>query len=300
MNSSAKVIVAFFVACFFFSSNLLAQSMHGEPELDEAIPYSVPYEGQALWLSFTFEGWPEFPKYVSAVRLNSCWGLTAGHVMLDTMGSPTPRENYRVGNGSNRIYDRGIEREIVAHHVHPTWDGDWDGHKVDLALVRFAQPLPGPNLEIGTLGLGEHFEYAGYARPALPGVGELPADGQRRAWEAEVEGWGTGAGTISQQYSRARFEQGALPLGGVVTAGGSGSGGFNASGDLVALLVYGINSPDYMGTSYGVRLDLPEIKDWIESYTDDMSCIPPTHPTLSFQAVRRSFLTTDAVCKGNC
>src|SRR5690606_37890319 len=106
MNSPAKVIVTFFVACFFFvsSTNLSAQSMHGEPELDAAIPYSEPYAGQALWISYTFEGWPEYPQYASAVRLNSCWGLTTGHVMFSTMGSPTPRENYRVGNGSNWMY----------------------------------------------------------------------------------------------------------------------------------------------------------------------------------------------------
>jgi len=276
MNSPAKFIAAFLFACIFTisNSNLVAQSMHGEPELDAAIPYSEPYAGQALWISYTFEGWPQYPLYASAVRINQCWGLTAGHVILNTMGSSIPRENFLVGNGTNWIDDRGIEREVAEAVSHPSWDGSWNGSKADVALVRFSQPLPGVDLEIGALGLGEVFEYAGFGQPATPGTGFLPIDGQRRGWDAKAHYWGGGG--VSSKYVRSNFWQGELSLGGIGTGGGSGSGGFNVSGELVSLLVYQSGSPNYAGASFGLRLDL--YQDWIESYTNDLSCLPPSPP----------------------
>jgi len=277
MDKLLKIFATFVVAsAFCFSTNLFAQSMHGEPELEDAVPYSLPYEGQALW----FEKWFEDlgPYRSSAVRINSCWGIANGHSFLI---NGTYSHSHEVGNGTNVISDRGVVREIAEYHIHPTWEaggGVWNGHRIDLVVFRFAQPLPGDDLEIGSLSLGETFEYAGFGRPAIPGVGLLPVDGQRRAWDAGAHDWGNG-GTVSDKYVRSRFMQPGhylhLPMGGVGTGGGSGSGGFNLDGDIVALLASVYNSPNYSGGSYGLRLDLPEIKDWIESFTDDMSCLPP-------------------------
>jgi len=292
MNSPAKFFAALFVACIFTisNSNLVAQSMHGLEELELATDYSAPYAGQALWISFSYVGWPEHVSHASAVRLNQCWGLTAGHVVLNDTGYL--KENFRVGNGTNWVDDRGIERAVVETILHPTWNGSWNGSRVDLALIRWNQPLAGQNLEIGSLSIGEKFDYAGYGRPATPALGGLPYDGQRRGFEIVAQQWGNGAGTISTKYVRSPFLQGQFPMGGIGTGGGSGSGGFNSTGELVSLLVYQVGSPYYMGLSYGLRLDLYE--DWITSYTNDLSCLPPPprppHGGILETAVRRDVL----------
>jgi len=272
MNSPAKLIAALFVACIFTlsNSNLVAQSMHGLAELELATDYSAPYAGQALWISRLVVPTGS-TQYLSAVRVNACWGITGGHVVKS---SGVEMTDFVVGNGPNRMVDPGTTREVVEYITHPTWDGFWNGSKIDLALIRWDQPLPGQNLEIGSLGLGEVFEYVGYARPALPGIGLLPADGERRGWDAKAHYWGGGG--VSSNYVRSNFWQGELLMGGVGTNGGSGSGGFNAAGELVSLLVYGAGSPNYAGASFGLRLDL--YKDWIESYTNDLSCLPPPQP----------------------
>jgi len=281
MDKLLKIFATFVVAsAFCFSTNLFAQSMHGEPELEDAVPYSLPYEGQQLWISREYDG---VIQHFSAVRINRCWGVTAGHAFLSSGFEFT---NHQVGDGSNWDTDPGTMRDVAEFHMHPTWEavnGHWDGQAVDLAVIRFDQQLGSvqDDLEIGTLELDEIFEYAGFGRRALPGVGLLPVDGQRRAWDAGAHDWGNG-GTVSDKYVRSRFMQPGhylhLPMGGVGTTGGSGSGGFNLDGDLIALLVTGYGSPDYNGGTYGVRLDLYE--DWIESYTDDMSCLP-SRPSLN-------------------
>jgi len=278
MDKLLKIFATFVVAsAFCFSTNLFAQSMHGEPELEDAVPYSLPYEGQQLWISREYDG---VTQYLGAIRINRCWGVTVGHTFIS---SGYIFINQEIGTGSNWISDPGVTRQISEFHVHPSWEavnGHWDGHAFDIAVIGFDQPLGSvqDDLEIGTLELDEIFEYAGFGRPAIPGVGLLPVDGQRRAWDAGAHDWGNG-GTVSDKYVRSRFMQPGhylhLPMGGVGTGGGSGSGGFNLDGDIVALLASVYNSPNYSGGSYGLRLDLPEIKDWIESFTDDMSCLPP-------------------------
>jgi len=289
MNSPAKLVAALFVAFIFTisPSYLFAQSMHGEPELDAAVPYSEPYAGQALWMVREYQG---IQQSLSAVRINQCWGVTAGHAFLS---SGFVFNNHVVGNSSNYmgLGEPGQTRVVSEHHLHPTWEagnGFWNGHRLDLAVIRFAQPLAGQNLEIGSLSLGEVFEYVGFGRPALPGVDDppLPVDGERRAFDVGAHEWGNGVGTISTNYVRSRFTPLGhylhLPMGGIATGGGSGSGGYNAAGDLVSLLVYQTSSPSYMGSSYGLRLDRPEVKDWIESYTNNLSCIPPRPTPVPF------------------
>ena len=284
MDKLSKIIAAFVVVSVFFcTTNLFAQSMHGLDELALAEPYSEPYAGQALWFDKMWED--QGPYRSTAVRINDCWAIASGHSFLV---NGYVYHSHVVGTGPNSIDDRGVEREIAEYHMHPSWEaggGVWDGDRVDLAVMRFAEPLPGDDLEIGSLSLDEIFEYAGYGRPATPDLGLLPYDGERRGWDAKAHYWGGGG--VSSKYVRSNFWPGELSMGGIGTGGGSGSGGFSSSGDLVALLVYVVNSPNYAGASYGVRLDL--YKDWIESYTDDLSCLPPQPKISSFQKARPSW-----------
>lgn len=279
------------LCCLVAVSFAHAQSMDSLENLALAEPYSEPYAGQQLWMVREYQS---IPQYLSAVRINRCWGVTAGHAFLS---SGYQFDNHVVGTGSNYMTDPGRTRVVDEYHMHPTWEagnGFWDGERVDLAVVRFDRALPGRDLEIGALSLNEVFEYAGYARPATPDLGNLPYDGARRAWDAKVEDWGGGYlhGDISDDYARSRFERGMLPLGGVGTGGGSGSGGFNAAGQLVAILNFQVGSPNYMGTSYGLRLDL--YRDWIESYTDDLSC---PGPYISQRALKTHVLSASPLCR---
>jgi len=297
MNSPAKFITAFLFACIVATSNLFAQSMHGLEELELAVPYSEPYAGQALWMVREYQG---IPQSLGAVRINQCWGLTAGHAFLS---SGFVFENHVVGNGSNYVSQPGQTRVVSEYHLHPTWEagnGFWNGHRVDLAVIRWNQPLAGQNLDIGSLSLDEHFEYAGYGRPATPGVGLLPPDGERRAWDAKAHFWGGAGGAVSSKYvGTAFFPSGQyyIPMGGVGTSGGSGSGGFNSAGKLVALAVTQSGSPHYAATTYGLRLDL--YRDWIASYTSDLSCIPPRPTPVPFgkASVLAAEVYTLALCQ---
>jgi len=283
---------------FGISSNVESQAYHGEPELIDGEPFSLPYEGQVLWIR-RYHPPTESHQHLSAVRINKRCGITAGHAFIDQGYEFT---DHVVGNGTNWMTDKGQMRNVVEYEVHPSWlavNGFWNGDAVDLATICWDQDLHGDDLEIGTLSIDEVFEYAGFGRPAIEGQ-LFDFDGQRRAWEAGAHAWGSGAGTISTDYVRSRFRELGhptfLPMGGIVTGGSSGSPGFNSLGELVALAVYGQGSPNYLGASYGIRLEL--YQDWIESRT----ALPPDPPTfqVSKHAVRFNVLSKCRIGQNPC
>ena len=118
-----KRLILSLVACLIFSVPLTvnAQSMHTLQALADAAPNSEAFAGQALWMSFTYEGFPEYPQFGSAVRINKCWGLTAGHGVLDNSGFN--KENFKIGTGSNWMNNIGSTRKVAKYYTHPTWDG---------------------------------------------------------------------------------------------------------------------------------------------------------------------------------
>ena len=276
-----KIIAAAVASCLAisipFSSSVNAQSMHTLQSLADATPNAEPYAGKVMWFA---RHWTEYGvvSYSSAVRLNKYWGITAAHA-VEAPG--TPPDMFTVGTGSNWMTDPGETREIVEYITYPGWVGVWDGTAVDLAVIRWEEPLEGEDLEIGALSLGEMFEYVGYAKPATPATGMLPNDGKRRVFDAKVNGWGMSSGQVSTDYSKSTFYPPGSPnyiaMGGVGTGGGSGSPGFNQDGKLVALLVAQSSTPDYGGASFGLRLDL--YADWIAEKTYVAPPVdPPHHP----------------------
>lgn len=246
-----------------FAPTLSAVIMRNNVASSEYEAFSEQFHGQALWIKYTR---PDgIRSYCSAFRLNDHWGLTAAHCVLINGSRVT---DISVGTSANRnLPEEGEMRAIVQVIIHPTYAGDSWGTSTDVALIKFDRPLPGPSVRIGTVQLGDVIRGVGYGRPATPSLGYLPTDGIRRAYQIKTYNPGS---TASGWYPTCYWFQfypgrnGTLPLEGGGMPGDSGSGMFNSSGDLVAILVTASpTSPYEYITNTATRLDL--IKPWIDA-----------------------------------
>lgn len=230
------------------------------------------YQGSAMWLN-AIRGGVEVGGF-SAVRLNDWYGLTAAHPLWT--GSDVATSAWG-GFGDNWVSNPGFEVGIDEIHYHPTWNGNltqvlangW----ADLAVIKFDQPVPGPDLEIGSLALGEMFTTVGNGRPGTPGLGWLPDDNARRGFHQYVDQFGF-APSIATNYVRSKLEPLSFRndlLGAGGGPGNSGSGGFSSDGELIALAVATALAPNYGMSTYNLRLDLYE--PWVSSIVPEPSSL---------------------------
>lgn len=165
-----------------------------------------------------------------------------------------------IGTGSNYLTDPGDTYIASNYVVHPDWDGGVFGNNVDLALLHFEQGVPTmTEMTIADTALGETLNAVGYGRPAAGGS-YLPVDGQSRAFELFVDGYGL-TGSISTDYVRSVLLPLALrnnPMAGGGTPGHSGGGVLNSQGELSAIMVGEAFAPGIPMTTYSLRLDLHE------------------------------------------
>jgi hypothetical protein len=197
----------------------------------------------------------------SGIRVNEWYGLTAAHLFLNGSQSFS---NARIGTGSNYLTDRGEVRSIVSFGLHPSWTGVFDGTAIDLAWVKFDQPLSGNDLVIGNLIEDELVTVSGYGRPGTPSEGMLPVDGERRAFDAPASHFG--GPSYSTDYASLTFAEGlGFPINGKGLPGDSGSGGFNSLGDLVSITAAGTEGTATSGHTLAVRLD--QFAPWIAANT---------------------------------
>lgn len=249
-------------------SPAVAQSMHSTSALQQGATASSQFAGSTLF--FEWDGFLNSnPNNVltfraSAIRLNENWGLAPAHLFEQTGATYF---NFRVGNGSNYLTDRGVTRNVSQFFLHPQSNPNgFNGNEVDLAVFRWDTALSGTNVSIAPAVLGEVLSYNGFGRPATPATGILPIDGQRRMYQTYADSFGNISGSIAPQFVLGDFLNAGprfLPLGGVVTAGSSGSGAYNQSGQLVAMAVASSGSPNYLGTTISLRLD--QYQPWINS-----------------------------------
>jgi len=262
IGSGFEKIVLFVVALVMsvVVQPVTAQSMHSTSALQQGATASSQFAGSTLF--FEWDGFLNSnPNNVltfraSAIRLNDNWGAAPDHLFRQTGATYF---NFRVGNGSNYLTDRGEVRQITQFFSHPLANPNgFNGDEVDLAVFRWDTALSGTNVSIAPAVLGEVLSYNGFGRPATPATGILPIDGQRRMYQTLADGFGTVGGAISTDYLSGFFRDagpGFLPLGGVATAGVSGAGVYNQSGQLVALVSASAGSPGYLASTYSLRLE---------------------------------------------
>jgi hypothetical protein len=260
-------IVAVVVAIVCVPVN--AQSMHSTTALANGATASSQYAGSTLF--FEWDGYLlSNPSNVltfraSAIRLNDTWGLAPAHLFEQT---GAVYSNFRVGNGSNWMTDRGQIRDVSQFFIHPQANPNgFDGNEVDLAVFRWNTPLSGTDVTIAPSVLNEVLSYNGFGRPATPILGILPSDGQRRMFQTGVDMFGDSFAGVSTDYVAGVFwapnDPRTLALGGIATAGSSGSGVYNSGGGLVAMTTAGSGSPGWNSTNYSLRLDL--YQPWINT-----------------------------------
>jgi len=189
------------------------------------------YQGTLLWLKRTRPSGEV--GYASAVRLNSHYALTAGHVVIN--GSETNTLN-EIGTGINYLTDPGATRGIAAVTVHPNYVYP-PNYTPDIAIIKFDHPLPGTDLRINSCGESELISIAGYGRFGTPSTGIESQDGNARAWQAPVDFIGP-PGFDPALYIRTRFSieiWPTLPSNGKGVSGDSGGPCYNSSNELVGI-----------------------------------------------------------------
>lgn len=228
--------------------------------------HSVPYKDSALWVTIEIPGYPGARgSRGSAVRLNEWYGLTAAHIVLDT-GGDYRAAKLHVGTGANRLTDRGSVRTVTDVLIVPGWDPrNSVGYSPDLAIIKFDRPFPGPNLRIGGLVPNQDLVTSvGYGIHGYPANRYTVSDGNRRAFDAPFQFF-TGWNNTFVLLGWANNWRVDSYTSGQGASGDSGSGVFNASGDLVGIACYaatGVPDIGFTGAQY-----LAAFGDWIAANT---------------------------------
>jgi len=223
------------------------------------------YQGAVLWVSVESNGRRGWRG--SGVRLNEWYGLTCAH-LFDEFG--VQYTNARVGMGPNFMTNRGVTRNIRNVLIHPSYNGFDALYTPDLAIIKFDKPLPGPNLKIGTLVPRQDLSTSvGFGRSGFPATAFTLVDGNRRAYDS--------TGNFQQRSPNSMhwvsdlFANGFYAsdphLHGRSMPGDSGSGGFNASGELVTILSGGTYPLDVASWGNSIAGYLDFYRDWIGTNT---------------------------------
>jgi hypothetical protein len=264
---STLMVSAACIACLFaFACSTHAGALRdGVPDIQYR-QHSDPFQGSALWISVEISGQRKW--YGSAVRLNEWYGLSAAHVFYESGILST---NARVGTGRNFMTDRGVTRKITSFLLVPGWHGSpdpFDGQP-DLAIIKFHKPLPGRNLSIATnlVRFESVVTSVGFGRSGYIANGYGLVDGNRRAFDGIFSRFNSFNPYLATfQFSNDPFYDGVY-YGGKGLGGDSGSGSFNAAGQLVGITVAASNPTDTpsLGATYFMYLDL--VRDWITTNT---------------------------------
>lgn len=239
----------------FLSTTVFGQAAHSTTALSQMAARTT-YDDSRAW--FSGIGGDGIPVQASAVILDEWNVLVTGHQVFSVPNGGFTT-NMSIGRGSNFFSNPGDIFNVEQAIVHPSWQGTTPMQGFDIAILHMETPIAGaPALSIGGMSLGQQLFGAGYGIPGTPGTGYLPDDGQARTFDMYVDRFGLGS--ISSNYFGSDFLPLAFrnnPLAGGGTPGNSGSGVFNSSGDLVALMA-GVagTPPGYFYGTYSLRLDL--------------------------------------------
>lgn len=220
------------------------------------------YQGTAMWFTST-DG--NTVRQFSGVRIDAWHAVTVAHGFWE--GSFLTDTGVG-GFGDDIINNPGLTIGIDEIFMHPTWNGNlaqslangW----ADLAVVRFDEAVPGLTLEIGSLLLGEQYDTVGFGLPGTPGLGWLPDDNSRRGFHQYVDSFGDVLSASNYAMSKLLTmseRPDSLAAGGA--PGNSGSGGFNAAGELVSIAAANSGAPNYLMRTYNLRLDLYD--PWVQT-----------------------------------
>lgn len=216
----------------------------------------------SLWICYTRPNGST--NYASAIRINSNYALTAGHVMLPSNGESNILTH--VGTGSNYSSSPGDVRAITSVTLHPQFIRN--NHEFpDAVIVRVDQPLPGPDLKIATVASDEIVTLVGHGKAGTPG-GPLVQDGFERAWKAPKMNVSLQTdGYADQFYFACNFGPEFGPMNGKGLPGDSGGENQNDAGDGVGMNIAQIGNSAPIG--YTISLRLSAIKSWIEEVTTE-------------------------------
>jgi hypothetical protein len=218
------------------------------------------YAGKVLWYQFTRSDGAV--GYLSAVRLNEHFALTAAHAVFGSFGLVT---NIVVGTGTNYLTSPGTSVTCAVSNVliYPGWNQTFN--TPDIAIIKFDQPLPGENLAIASASVGETLSSAGFGRAGTPSSGLLPSDGNLRAFYAPVQSF-TPGNVSGEYYWDLRFSPASgVALNGKGLGGDSGGPVFNASGNLVGISIAQWGNLDPIGGTDILKLTQADVYAWIQN-----------------------------------
>jgi hypothetical protein len=142
------------------------------------------YQGRLLSLKILVPGVGTGERNASAVYLNSEYALTAAHNVADLLQfNPT----YEIGTGDNFKTNLGTVVKVSDVTIHPSYVGGFPKNYIDLAILRFAEPLAGEPAAIGPVTVGDIITSVGFGAAGTPATGlNSPRDGYSRGWISAV------------------------------------------------------------------------------------------------------------------
>lgn len=215
-----------------------------------------------LWFKVLVPGVGVGYRYGSAIYLNPQYALTAAHGVTDLLEyNPT----YQVGTGPNYMTNAGTAVSATVL-VYPGFDPNNPGQTIDLAIIHFANPIPGPRVVITNSSTNEILTHAGFGMYGTPSDGEFPKDGNSRAFSAQLSFVPPLVGYVTNYYCGTAFYP-YIPLNGKALVGDSGGPVFDASTNLVGMMEAQVGDSGDIGATLFLNLSQPEISAWIASNT---------------------------------
>lgn len=225
------------------------------------------FAGRALTLKVTIP--PGYPtsEYIGAVYLNSRYGLTAAHAFDRYIG--VDNIGYEVLTGANYLTSPGATAPVSDIIFHPNYAvAPPSAGLIDLAIIRFAEPLAGDPATIDAASVGENVTAIGLGQWGTPASGLKPRDGFLRGWHAPVD---VNIFSNAEHFFPTNFNRGQFPLdelNGQAAPGDAGGGAYDDDGNLLGII--SSRAPpfiDDVGQTFFVKLAHPDVYNWLVANT---------------------------------
>lgn len=226
------------------------------------IAYGSQFQGRLLILKATFPGGEDSESATYIDRWNA---VTAAHniTYINSLSQNNP--TYTIETGSNYQTNSGTSVPVASVTIYPGYAGEGNYSGPDIAIIHFAQPLPGTPANIAPVPAADAtVNSAGFGYTGTPSqaVSSYTRDGNSRAWNAGVTAF-VPNNVSSEYYFSTSFWPDSVSMNGKILGGDSGGPTYDSSGNLIGIHITQVGNGSETGDGVDLKLSETNVMNFI-------------------------------------